>query len=1058
MKKLLLSFFIIILPNYFIHGQDNITRNNNTGNWDSTFTWILGDGALGFNESTIIEGNVTHDGNLTIPALNTLTIYDTLTITGDLNMGGSLLTVADTAILIVLGDVNGAFSWTDVGGIMVVVGDVNNFIAPIIPDDSSLYIFGDDKSIPRLDSSDYGNQDSLDAQHPDIGGMLDSLITSYLLSSPPTNASVDIPQYCSSDVGGSITDIVLSYSGGILGSTAVARWYSDPTFTTLEGSGQDLTISAPVTTTTYYVRYEGYNTTSAVSVTVQVDGSLGAIGAITGTTTVCSGTTGETYSVTPEAGASYAWTVPAGSSITSGQGTSSIEVTFGTNSGNVSVTATNTCSSVGPQNLAVTVNALPAVSAGSNSAICSGSDLNLTESGGEATSWSWSGPNSFSSTAQNPSIVGATILASGRYYVTISNGTCSNIDSVDVTVNAVPNLSTTTISAICNGDSYNLTTIVIDDANSTNSTYTYHSETPATALNELVSTTVSPTVNTTYYILGTPGSGCTGELAVDLLVLSSAPVDAGSITGNINVCQGESGVAYSISSITNAIDYIWSYTGTGATIIGSGTSITIDFDASATNGDLVVFGRNDCADGNSSSISINVNTGIPDDAGSITGTDNTCQGDNSVTYSIPIINGAIDYNWIYSGNGADLNISDNSVSINFASDATNGQLSVEGINSCGVGGASVLDITVNAGAPTVAGIISGSNSVCQGTNSVSYSIDPIADAVEYIWTYSGTGATINSSQNSITIDFDTDATSGELEVYGRNSCGDGQVSSLTITLNSGIPGDAGTITGTDNVCQGESSVSYSVAEVANASEYLWTYSGTGSTIIGMSNSATIDFDNNSTSGELTVQGSNGCGVGTISEALLIRVNSQPGAAGDISGESDICQGRSEINYEIDSLVNAEEYIWDYSGTGVTITGTSKSVSLNFDLDATEGALTVYGRNACGDGNVSSDFQINIKTIDECAESELGIISNVFTPNNDNVHDTWRINNIELFPNAKIEVFDRWGRKVFISEGGYNNDWKGTFDGKPLPMDNYFYVIDLLGNGEKVLNGNVTIVK
>ena len=83
---------------------------------------------------------------------------------------------------------------------------------------------------------------------------------------------------------------------------------------------------------------------------------------------------------------------------------------------------------------------------------------------------------------------------------------------------------------------------------------------------------------------------------------------------------------------------------------------------------------------------------------------------------------------------------------------------------------------------------------------------------------------------------------------------------------------------------------------------------------------------------------------------------------------------------------------------------------------------------------------------------------MFTPNDDGVHEVWEINNIELFPNVKIEVFDRWGRKVYTAENGYNNDWDGSFNGKPLPMDNYFYVIDLYGNGEVVINGNVTIVK
>jgi gliding motility-associated-like protein len=83
--------------------------------------------------------------------------------------------------------------------------------------------------------------------------------------------------------------------------------------------------------------------------------------------------------------------------------------------------------------------------------------------------------------------------------------------------------------------------------------------------------------------------------------------------------------------------------------------------------------------------------------------------------------------------------------------------------------------------------------------------------------------------------------------------------------------------------------------------------------------------------------------------------------------------------------------------------------------------------------------------------------NVFTPNGDGVNDTWFVRNLDLYPNAKIEVFDRWGRLVFHKNGGYENDWTGKWKGNPLPMDSYYYIIDLK-NGEEPLQGTVTIVR
>lgn len=61
----------------------------------------------------------------------------------------------------------------------------------------------------------------------------------------------------------------------------------------------------------------------------------------------------------------------------------------------------------------------------SNSPICQGSTLNLTGSAADATSYSWLGPNNFSSTTQNPSIANATPAASGTYFLTASN-TCGS--------------------------------------------------------------------------------------------------------------------------------------------------------------------------------------------------------------------------------------------------------------------------------------------------------------------------------------------------------------------------------------------------------------------------------------------------------------------------------------------------------------------------------------------------------------------------------------------------------------------------------------------------------
>ncbi len=304
----------------------------------------------------------------------------------------------------------------------------------------------------------------------------------------------------------------------------------------------------------------------------------------------------------------------------------------------------------------------------------------------------------------------------------------------------------------------------------------------------------------------------------------------------------------------------------------------------------------------------------------------------------------------------------NSVTINFAANATTGNLTVRGVNTCGNGTVSAnYAITVNP-LPAAAGTITGTATVCQGATSVAYNVPVIANATSYLWSYSGTGATIVGTTNSVTINFATNATTGNLTVRGVNACGNGTVSAnYAITVNP-LPAAAGTITGTATVCQGTNSVAYNVPVIANATSYLWTYSGTGATIVGTTNSVTINFAANATTGNLTVRGVNTCGNGTVSANYAITVNPLPAAAGTITGTATVCQGANSVAYNVPVIANATSYLWSYSGTGANIVGTTNSVTINFATNATTGNLTVRGVNACGNGTISANYAITVNQL------------------------------------------------------------------------------------------------
>ena len=84
------------------------------------------------------------------------------------------------------------------------------------------------------------------------------------------------------------------------------------------------------------------------------------------------------------------------------------------------------------------------------------------------------------------------------------------------------------------------------------------------------------------------------------------------------------------------------------------------------------------------------------------------------------------------------------------------------------------------------------------------------------------------------------------------------------------------------------------------------------------------------------------------------------------------------------------------------------------------------------------------------------IPNTFTPNSDGVHDFWEIKYLYTYPGNRVQVFTRTGQLVFESKG-YAKPWDGNMNGKSLPFDTYYYIIEP-GSGRKAVTGYVTIVK
>ena len=193
------------------------------------------------------------------------------------------------------------------------------------------------------------------------------------------------------------------------------------------------------------------NLAGQVRLIVSASGSVGPAGPITGPTSATAGDNGAGYSIASVSGATtYAWLAPSGASIVSGQGTTSITVSFGcgATSGNVSVTPSNPGGSGGSSSLAVTVTNVDAAgSITGASAICTGQTVvaySISSVGG-ATTYTWTVPSGASITAGQgtTSITVSWGSTGGNVTVTPANanGCLGSAAVLPVTINAAANIT-----------------------------------------------------------------------------------------------------------------------------------------------------------------------------------------------------------------------------------------------------------------------------------------------------------------------------------------------------------------------------------------------------------------------------------------------------------------------------------------------------------------------------------------------------------------------------------------------------------------------------------------
>ena len=71
------------------------------------------------------------------------------------------------------------------------------------------------------------------------------------------------------------------------------------------------------------------------------------------------------------------------------------------------------------------------------------------------------------------------------------------------------------------------------------------------------------------------------------------------------------------------------------------------------------------------------------------------------------------------------------------------------------------------------------------------------------------------------------------------------------------------------------------------------------------------------------------------------------------------------------------------------------------------------------------------------------IPEFFSPNGDGVNDNWIVGSLaEVYPDALVVIYDRFGKELIQFKGGDVNGWDGTYNGVLMPSTDYWYVIDI----------------
>ncbi len=116
------------------------------------------------------------------------------------------------------------------------------------------------------------------------------------------------------------------------------------------------------------------------------------------------------------------------------------------------------------------------------------------------------------------------------------------------------------------------------------------------------------------------------------------------------------------------------------------------------------------------------------------------------------------------------------------------------------------------------------------------------------------------------------------------------------------------------------------------------------------------------------------------------------------------------------------------------------------------------RSSPVDGNPANNEATAEVRVSLPTPAEDGFVFNQFSPNNDGTNDFLKIKGIGTFGNTSIEIFNRYGNRVFEDRNMTDdNVWDGTWENKEVPDGTYYYLLDL-GDGTEIRKGWIQLIR